>query len=427
MSFYTNKIKNHQIDPVFDSVNFRSEFRLDVDRVYLSNMRLVNIGVNSSTSNQKYQNLTGSYGIIKDIQLLDGGKVLDEIKEFQKLIAFLNYKHSNDNNKSKTSWANRSGYGYELVSGYGPVNDPANPDDNPVKYGRIYPFNTTLTTGLENNYGWLSLKEIFGFLGRADVIPTTLFKRLKLVINYSKNNVLQLPGNYTTPQPILLVDEVVDEQLASTLSSSFKLLNYSSLEHDKLILPSQLPSSGTEVNQNVNFRVNGFNGKMLSRLLLINSPTTQTNVDNNINGSASQLNERVQVRINGKNKLPFNGITRPNERLQLLTQTWGMCNTVQGVADIGTSCVSIYLPSDTMNQLVGQQDYFGMQIGEKVEDFQLEFERTCPSDPTLTDPEQIKSQYNQQLDLDLFAEVNKTLIVDKDNYVITYDGLNLDG
>ena len=51
------------IDPVFDRAGFRAEFRLPPGNVYMSNMRLLNIGITSSLDDS-YNNLVGALSVI---------------------------------------------------------------------------------------------------------------------------------------------------------------------------------------------------------------------------------------------------------------------------------------------------------------------------------------------------------------------------
>ena len=51
MSIYSSEITTRLIDPVFDKSNFRSEYRLMNDTVYLASLRLLNVGLSSSATN----------------------------------------------------------------------------------------------------------------------------------------------------------------------------------------------------------------------------------------------------------------------------------------------------------------------------------------------------------------------------------------
>lgn len=428
MSFYTSAVKSHQIDPVFDRNKFRSEFRLDEDKLYLTNLRIANVGVvHTGIEPKSYKFFTGAYGIIKDIQLMDGGKVIDEVREFQKYIAFKNYNASNDDNKSKNKFLNRSNYSFKIVDGNPAVGtDPDNPtlaSTRPIKYAVDNIFGSVVNPNSDTDLGWLSLKEVFGFLSEATVLSTSLMKNLRVVINYDKTDVLGggvLGANDSSSMPTLLADEVVDETVKNQLIKTITSMTFQCIEHDRVIVPQVAPTAeNTEVVQKTNFRVNGFNGKVLGRLLIVNSPTTQTGLDLFKHGSVNQINQVVQVRVNGTNRLPFNGISGPNERLQLMAETWGQSNVIPGMAN-GAANIDVYDKTPGFKNIIGSQDYFGMRIGDIVEDLQLEYTRTGVFDEGAAT--QGVTRYNQQLNLDIFAEVTKTLSVSGNNYELTYNG-----
>ena len=71
MSIYTSQIKTHIIDPVYNQSNFRAEYRLEPDTVYLSNFRLINVGATSTGGVAQYGDAVGSQGVIKQISLYD--------------------------------------------------------------------------------------------------------------------------------------------------------------------------------------------------------------------------------------------------------------------------------------------------------------------------------------------------------------------
>ena len=64
MSSYGN-ITTRIIDSVFDRANLRAEFRLPADNLYLSNMRLVGLGV--FAANDVSYLVAGAGGVIKNI------------------------------------------------------------------------------------------------------------------------------------------------------------------------------------------------------------------------------------------------------------------------------------------------------------------------------------------------------------------------
>ena len=91
MSVYNSNIQTRIVDPVFDRESFRTEFRLGgTNALYLSNMRLINMGI-ETTADNKYLPLLGAW-CMKSIHIYDGNKLLDQLlestiyKDFQNLL-----------------------------------------------------------------------------------------------------------------------------------------------------------------------------------------------------------------------------------------------------------------------------------------------------------------------------------------------------
>ena len=53
MSFYNGSIKCREFQPNSNSTNYRTEFRLPSDKVYLANMRVLNVGVKGVAGGEK--------------------------------------------------------------------------------------------------------------------------------------------------------------------------------------------------------------------------------------------------------------------------------------------------------------------------------------------------------------------------------------
>jgi hypothetical protein len=148
MSFYTSSIHSQQIDPRLDQSNQRAEFRFDEDTVYLSNMRLLNVGITATQGD--YNKGAGVLSVIKNIQLLDGaGQVLDQLRKVDRYGAFINYNKANDSNKSINTFLKQHNLGYEV----GNIDDSTVPENIKVRTPFTNPkFDTTLAT---TKRGWL--------------------------------------------------------------------------------------------------------------------------------------------------------------------------------------------------------------------------------------------------------------------------------
>ncbi len=129
MAFYNEGLKTRQLNSDFDQSNFRSIFKLDADSVFLSNMRLLNVSCirtagAAEATNSPYNRLCGSYGLIKSIQLTDGGTVLDELREANIWSAFQMYLKSNQYNMSMARKLNGNGQGYVMNYNAGTEDTP---------------------------------------------------------------------------------------------------------------------------------------------------------------------------------------------------------------------------------------------------------------------------------------------------------------
>ena len=114
MSFYTSGIQTQLIDSVFHRDSFRTEFRLDADKTYLTNMRLCGVGATVSTAGlvSNYNALTGAWGVIRQISLLDGNETLCNVQNFNLYTGFKNFKRTNENSANMNTFLSENLMGY---------------------------------------------------------------------------------------------------------------------------------------------------------------------------------------------------------------------------------------------------------------------------------------------------------------------------
>lgn len=508
MSFYTSKVKTHLIDPQNDLTNKRTEFRLGTgsDVLYFPNLRIANLGF-SSNKGCKYNELVGPYGVIRQINLLDGAQVLDNVNQFNILQGFRLYNKSNEANKDLYKNLSKNNLGFTDTSSFARyrcndmnVGDPSgvlalssvyannqppfkDNDDVTVYYQRLNlttgdvtnetlstRVNTTITTNgiyalsltdtllvpsanvsnvnievslrhsvkaqlapyynsqpLTNDKtttptSWLDLSMVFPMLKSIEFLHTGLFKKLKVVIEYESNtsDLTTSIDNPTisTTEPLLIADELLDENIASQFLSGFKGIKYISYEHDRDVL-----AEGSETNTNKTptqtktFKVNGFNQKRLERLLLVKNPRdVGTRVHYKKLGSQAQVEEKIQIRVNGQNKLPRDGAINHNERLGMLHDTFGECNTLPGFNTLDLVNGPNHIGD--FNNRVGQLDYFGINIADRIEDLQIDYQRKNLYAEDIGK----QSGFNDQINLNLYGEVVKVLTKQPDGtYRISYD------
>lgn len=410
MSFYTSNIRTDLVDPIVDVTNNRTEFRLVRDNLYLSNLRLVNLGlVTSDPSGSDYNHLVGAMGAINRIEILDGATQLDMVDQFGILQGFRKYNKSNEDNKDLSGSLNKNLLGF--------INDcEVSPNDDT----RVRLYKEQLQAQNDENStgkGWLDLQEVFPMLRSLQYLHCGIFKNLKVVVEYVRNKkvaVVDPTVQVSTIQPLLVADNVLNQELAMQVMKNFKGIAYPSMEVERIIAP-EMTTAGT---QNIVQKLQGFNGKTLNKMILSKNASIlydvppadeHSTVFKNI-ASESMYKEKLNVRVNGANKFARNGVIGVNERLGLLHQTFGTCNTIPG-ANM-PSLIDADNKYDEPTDYVGHLDYFAWDMaGEKVSELELNYSRDYVAG---------EDRYNQQLDLNCFGECVKQIVRNGDGYLVQY-------
>lgn len=411
MSVYNSNISTKIVDPVYDKSNFRTEFRLPAGEVYLSNMRLGNYGLNTTSPTLPG---TGAF-CMQSIQIYDGNQLLDQVLEATLVKNFEAYNNTNDSNLSVECTLSRNAMGYLPVGNQTKQGGQNIPDPNDIE----------IVAASADNQGsrraWLSLKNFLPFLGASLYVPSTIFKNLRIVINWKsdlgdrKNLIRNANDDVDTYEDtFLIVDQMNNDQAVDKASKAYKGVVYKCIEHDSVYVPQINPPADGILQQDNKFLVNGFNNKSVSSFRVTQTPLQQdTWRFNNINegfsnqGSVAQWGTEYQFRVNGSNKLPRNGYDRRNQRLAQLTDTYGICN-LPFLNYTYIPALYPILPYDVNGEL----DYTGCNIDDRVNELIVEMKRTgVAGNPKL----------NQALRLNMFGEVTKAVSLNKDgSYVVSY-------
>jgi hypothetical protein len=421
MSVYNGNVLSRLIDPVFDKSSFKSEFRLNApDTVYLSNMRLLNSGINANPAT----GLNGATGqfCINSIQLYDGNVLLDQILESSIWKTFNNINHTNDENASVESTLGQT------ILGYVAFGEPEY-DDATGAYLRES-VECRVMVDVEPSTAkrsWLSLKDFIPFLDASFFLPTATFKNLRLVINWKNPNdlkdlVLSRTSALSTYENCFLaVDEIASPEQVASIVKNYTGLTWNTIESDSVFVEAieGIPANGTK-QQDKKFLINGFNNKTVDRLVVVQTPndsTTWVSGNNTLWGanqtSVAQYKNQFQFRVNGQNKLPRDGYTKKNQRLAQLTESYGEFNLVPSANFVYVPNMNPVVNSEILPSL-GKVDYTCVEIKERVNELQLEYKRTGVA------PEADNVKINQGLRLNLFGEVKKSLEVKGESYNIAY-------
>lgn len=443
---YESNVKNRLLDPVLDVKNQRTEFRINDDgsgRVILSSMRLVGLGV--FAANDVSYLVAGAGGVIKNIYLYDGNVVLDQCIEANGWLAFTNYSALNGENASRDKWLMRHNMGY-MVDGVSPQNDQLTGTNAPRSDNLFRDkMGTIPTTDSIVNNGYLDLARVLPMLSSVDALPLSVFKNLRLVIEYENQQDKLIDKNNqttTSARPILSYDELVVESEKQAITRAFRGMSWDSIEHDRVVAPA---ITGGGVNnrpsQVVNANVKNYRGKYL-RKIVVSKQVTDATVNNEggtdvspMGGysSATCINEKLNFKINGAPKLP-NSMDKPNKRLALLNDAWGEMNSYPLNSDFGNSVGAAggggaspsgprtYFILGQFNGTsratqVGLQDYMGLEIEEEVRDMEINFER---SGEGVTAPATGNERYNSQLHLHMWGLCKKSILVSGDKYSVSY-------
>lgn len=415
---YNSNITTRLIDPVFDKAKFRSEFRLHPDTAYLTNLRLLNVGVQSSPA-QELNPLVGSQGCIKSIQLYDGNQLLDQLLEASIYNGFKSFMNPNDKNLSVNRDLNNNGLGYVVTGNQ-------TQDATSGKASRDSLKVTTQNAPADtDSKAWVSVADMLPFLRSSLYLPTNIYRSLRLVINWKNANELKdmvaddrTHTLSTYEDTILVADEMNPSDSRNAVMNNYNGVVYRPVEHDSVDLPpiTGIATNGTKAQSNSNM-VKGFNGKNLHDLLLVQTPTDDsTYTSGNAStgyanqGSQSLYKSKYQIRVNGSNKLSRDGWSGHNQRLGQLVDTFGECNIIVGQNQTFLADGNNYIDNGTT--LMGQLDYTGFEVQEKVDELIVEVDRTGIDGNT---------SLNQRVRLNMFGTTQKEVVMRNDGrYNVIY-------
>jgi len=416
-NLYNSNITTRIIDAVFEKKLFRSEYRLQPDTLYLANFRLAGLGV-QSTPAQSLNGLLGQLACIKSIQLYDGNQLLSQQNQASIYNAFKALRHDNDENISLNQPLSRNDLGYVTTGNqqYDAATGYSEHDD--VKITSQETYNDT------DNKAWFSLGDLLPFLKSSFYVPTNVYKRLRLVVNWKSaaelKDVVAADRTHTLStydNVTLVVDEMNMSDQREAMMKSYEGLVWSEVEQDSVDLPEITGIAADSIKAQANsFLVNGFNGKKLQKLLMVQTPTdSSTWVTGNANstfsnqGSKALHDAKYQVRVNGSNKIPRANWEGGNRRLGHLVDAYGEMNTIIGQNVTYLKEGANYIEdADT----IGQLDYTGLVVDENVSELVVNVDRTGVDGNT---------SLNQRIRLNLFGEVQKAVVMrDNETYNVIY-------
>lgn len=426
--FYSTDLKQQTIDPASDITNQKCSFRFADDTAYYPNIRLANLGSFGSVSHE-YNSVAGVYGAIRHIRLVSNGVELDAMRFANRYLAWKNLLNTNRDNESVMRKLAKNQLGFQIQ-----------PTGHAVSSGLSGAENTTGTSRDESKLGHLDLRICLPLLENIPVIDTSVFKNLVLEIEWetdarrliTRDNVAQ-----TVQTPLLLAEEIVSQQLRTSLTKGFTGSIWNKVEHD-VINVSEITtgiSGAGDTNQvNTVHQMNAFDDKFLTRIVMMKTFSDKSKYvsSNTISGfgdfgSLVPHKEKIQLKLNGANVFP-QALEHPATKAMMTYDAWGKVNIppyamtesvgadVDGSAQLNLS--GAVPPADANNKargLTGSGGFFGCSLNTKVGQLSLDYSRTGMNNATAAAPD------HDSLDIHVYGECRKALQVNSNgSFIISY-------
>ena len=404
---YGNALKTHILEPVISlKKDGRTEYRIPGDTLFTSSFRLVNHGVDNGVGT--YSSLLGFLENVDAIYLYDNETLLDGIQNIKPYVGFKHFNNTNDFNSSMGQALHGTRLGFKFSG----LTDISGSLQEIKPGGYFIPDNS----GNQIDSGWLSLRSILPMLEASMYVPTNVFKRLRLVIEYVNTN----PAT-DNKRPLLCIDEVVNSDRKNTIMKEYQGVRFNAIINDTRVVlegGSNLSTPNETEVQDSNFLIKGFDNKVLSRCVVVKTPNSLEKLGAyTTEGSKQMLNEVFQVRCNGRNLYAGEGIAGEPQILDQLTQHYGTCNSISTLLKMNEDISGN--ASVSSQTLVGELSYLGFKVNEKVNELQFRYTRTLQYDSETTGS-QDTSIYNQRLRLQFYGECEKQITRQGDDYLVSY-------
>jgi hypothetical protein len=358
----------------------------------------------------RYNHLVGAHGIVKQIGLYDGKRMLSQITNFGDWTGFLSYMHTNQQNTDilKVSAKTGLGYIYHRDVPQATVEQPILIKESCPDLGVFIGMNPQASPA-----GMLMLANVFPLLAELPYLHTGMFPDLRVVVEYypgSNTNILQpnSDGNVITATtlPLMCADEILNAEFAATQLAAFKDVVFHETEMDSVVVPQN--------TEHVRLRLQAFTNKSLVALTVQKKPLAQGSTLYKTYGSQFCFGEKIQLVCNGSNLLADEGCVRPAQKLQMLTECWGVANSIPCGNNGATYGVSKMI--ELAEERVSKLDYFSALVNKRITTLEIDYSRRQTTVGVFN-----TVQYNQKLMLQCFGTVRKAIVKAKDgSYAVLY-------
>lgn len=415
MSYYSDEsARTTYIDPKIYVPNVRASWELDSNEAaYLPDLRITFLGGETDGGDSAYNTLLGAIASCKNWRLMDGKTELCSQNVAQFIQGFRNLNRPNAQNQSVNSSL--------LCNSLGLTIEGAN-----NKIERVAKVLDASTSGVTNS-AYFHLSEVFPMLNSVTHLPTSIFENLRVEVEFDssrQSNLMDTTKTFATLRPVLVADVLEDPKIVDMMNKNFRAASWLEREHDQFVIPQSANNGGAndqKLVQSVNVKVNGFNNKRVERLLMVKelSDTSLFLYGGTAVGgfghfaSQANFNQKFQVRLNGRNILPRQGIVGNNERLAHVVDTYGECTSYLGANQYGKKDNVNFMANG--DKLGGQADYIALYLGDYVQDLQINYSREGLQDATAFRPT------TQTQIAHIYCECRKQITIANDgSYNISY-------
>lgn len=414
MSYYSDdSARTTYIDPKIYVPNVRASWELDSNEsAYLPDLRITFLG-GESDGVTSYNTLLGAIACCKNWRLMDGKTELCSQNVAQFIQGFRNLNRPNAQNEAVNSNLLCNGLGFSILGSNNKITRVAKVLD--------------IATAGNTNSAFFHLSEVFPMLNSVTHLPTSIFENLRVEVEFDSavaSNINDTTKTFNTLRPVLVADVLEDPKIVDMMNKNFRAASWLEREHDQFVIPQSANNGGAndqQLVQSVNVKINGFNNKRVERLLMVKELSDKSlflaggTVVTGFGHFASQanFNQKFQVRLNGRNILPRQGIVGNNERLAHVVDTYGECTSYLGANQYGKKDNVNFMANG--DKLGGQADYIALYLGDYVQDLQINYSREGLQDANAFRPT------TQTQIAHIYCECRKQITIGNDgSYNISY-------
>ena len=385
MSIYSQNITTEIVRASYHN-NSRTIFKMP-RKPCLSNIRILNVGAavepTAVSNNCKYSITSGAKSLVQNIYLLgDDNQEICSMREAHHWAGFENSLHANDEEADLVAPMVKSSLGFKQNT------------DHKIGFTE----NINLTSNPETTpKGMFYLADMLKYLSDVVQVPCDLAS-MRVVIEWS-DNLKNFAINPATPVTSFLI---VEPQLCVDVIQNAKSpddyqVSYYSMEQDRAVV--QATASGLETN----FKLSGFNGKFVNRMLMVNDTRTARQYTG-MDKSTPMVGEALKLKVNGGELPP---ITQSLKQ-KVCADAWGQNNFPVGDNLSGMKSNDIYqapqLPQKSFS-------YGGVQLATRVNELQIQFTRAVAGN----------AEQDDAFDYRVYAEVLKSMRIKNGNLVVGYN------